>query len=43
MDISAAGDIATIGFYSDVEMKDLAIGVLNTQIGTYEDNLDFVA
>lgn len=43
MDITAAGDIATIGFYSDVEMKDLAIGVLNTQIGTYEDNLDFVA
>lgn len=43
LDISADGDIATIGFYSDVEMKDLAIGVLNTQIGTYEDNLDFVA
>lgn len=43
MDISADGDIATIGFYSDVEMKDLEIGVLNTQIGTYEDNLDFVA
>lgn len=43
MDITGDGDIATIGMYSDVEMGDLAIGVLNTQIGTYEDNLDFVA
>jgi len=42
-DITAAGDIATIGMYSDIEMKDLEIGVLNTQIGTYETDLDFVA
>ena len=43
MDITAAGDIATIGMYSDVELKNLEIGVLNTAIGTEETNLDFTA
>ncbi len=43
MDISAAGDIATIGMYSDIEMNELEIGVLNTPIATHETDLDFVA
>lgn len=43
MDISAAGDIATIGMYSDVEIDDLEIGVIGSAIGTYETDLDFVA
>ena len=42
-DISAAGDIATIGLYNGIEVSDLNIGVLNTQLGTYEDNIDIVA
>jgi hypothetical protein len=43
MDISAAGDIATIGMYNDIEMSDLAIGVIGSAVGTYETDLDFVA
>ena len=43
MDISAAGDIATIGMYNDIEMDDLIIGVLSGGVGTGETNLDFTA
>ena len=44
MDISAAGDIATIGIYNDIEMSDLVIGVLGSAVvGTVETDLDFVA
>ena len=41
MDISADGDIATIGMYNDIEMSDLAIGVIGSAVGTYETDLDF--
>ena len=43
MDISAAGDIATIGIFNDIEMSDLVIGVIGSPIGTGETDLDFVA
>ena len=44
MDISAAGDIATIGMYNDIELDDLAIGVLGSNgVGTGETDIDFVA
>lgn len=43
MDISADGDIATIGMYNDIEMKNLAIGSLSGGVGTGETGLDFVA
>lgn len=42
MDISADGDIATIGMYNDIEMSDLVIGVIGSAVGTYETGLDFV-
>lgn len=43
LDISAAGDIATIGVYQGIETSDLLIGVIGSAIGTYEDNIDIVA
>lgn len=43
MDITAAGDIYQIGIWNTVELDDIQIGVWGTQIGTIEDNLDFVA
>ena len=42
-DITGEGDIATIGMYQGIELDDLAKGKLNTPIGTYETNLDFIA
>lgn len=43
LDISAAGDIATIGLYNGIELSDLKIGVIGSALGTYEDNIDIVA
>ena len=38
--ITADGDIATIGLYNGMELKNLLVGVLNTPIATHETNLD---
>jgi len=43
MDISDAGDIATIGIYNGIEESDLAIGVIGSALGTYETDIDIVA
>ena len=42
LDVTAAGDVATIGMYQGIELKNLAIGILGSAVGTYETNLDIV-
>jgi len=43
LEISAAGDLAIIGFYNGVEASDLELGMWNTVLGTEETNIDIVA
>jgi len=43
MEISAAADLAIIGFYNGVEASDLELGMWNTVLGTEETNIDIVA
>ena len=43
LDITAIGDLVTIGLHQGIELSDLAIGISNTAIGTPETDIKVVA